>query len=91
MQRIDQILAHCVELPLREPFETAQRRAMSSPTVIVELRSGDIIGYGEATPVKYVTGEDTATVLHDIATAAEVLEGAVLSEYRLSAKKLAEV
>lgn len=91
MQRIDQILAHCVELPLKEPFETAQRRATSSPTVIVELRSGDLTGYGEATPVKYVTGEDTATVLHDIATAAEVLEGAVLSEYRLSAKKLAEV
>jgi L-alanine-DL-glutamate epimerase-like enolase superfamily enzyme len=91
MQRIDRILAHSVDLPLREPFETAQRRATSSPTVIVELRSGDITGYGEATPVRYVTGEDTSTVLHDVATAADALEGAVLSEYRLSSRKLAEV
>ncbi len=91
MQLIDQILAHRIELPLREPFETAQRRATTSPTVIVELRSGDVIGYGEATPVKYVTGEDTESVLHDVATAAGALEGARLSEYRLSARKLSEV
>ncbi|MCX8052978.1 MAG: dipeptide epimerase, partial [Armatimonadetes bacterium] len=91
MRRIDRILAHCVDLPLREPFETAQRRATTSPTVIVELVAGDIVGYGEATPVKYVTGEDVTSVVHDINTAAESLEGARLSEYRLSSKKLAEV
>lgn len=91
MQRIDGILARCVELPLREPFETALRRATSSPTVIVELRSGDVIGYGEATPVRQVTGESVATVVHDISTAAEALEGANLSEYRLASRKLAQV
>lgn len=91
MLRIDRILAKCVELPLREPFETAQRRATTSPSVIVELTSGDVTGYGEATPVRYVTGEDTTTVAHDIATAADALVGANLSEYRLSSMKLAEV
>ncbi len=91
MRRIDRILGHCVDLPLREPFETAQRRATTSPTVIVELLAGDITGYGEATPVKYVTGEDVTSVVHDITTAAGALEGARLSEYRLSSKKLAEV
>ncbi|MGC8863819.1 MAG: dipeptide epimerase, partial [Armatimonadota bacterium] len=91
MRRIDRILAHCIELPLREPFETSQRRATTSPTVIVQLFAGDIVGYGEATPVKYVTGEDVASVVHDITTAAQALMGARLSEYRLSSKKLAEV
>lgn len=90
MLRIDEILAHPIELPLIEPFETAYRRATTSPTVIVELRAGDIVGYGEATPVRQVTGEDVTTVTHDIATAAEVLTGANLAQYRLSARKLAE-
>ena len=91
MHHIDKIQAHCVDIPLFEPFETAQRRATSSPTVFVELNAGDVTGYGEATPVRYVTGEDVTTVVHDISTAAEALEGARLSEYRLSATKLAEI
>lgn len=90
MQRIDEILAHPLEMPLTMPFETAYRRATTSPTVLVELHAGDVIGYGEATPVRQVTGEDVNTVTHDIATAAEVLVGANLSEFRLSARKLAE-
>lgn len=90
MPRIDEILAHPLELPLIRPFETAYRSATTSPTVIVEIRSGDIVGYGEATPVRQVTGEDVTTVTHDLATAAEVLVGAKLNEYRLSARKLAE-
>ncbi|MGQ9454912.1 MAG: dipeptide epimerase [Armatimonadota bacterium] len=91
MHCIEEILAHCVNLPLHEPFETAQRRATTSPTVIVELISGSVKGYGEATPVKYVTGEDVASVKHDIATASEVLKGVRLSEYRLISRKLADV
>ena len=91
MHHIDRILARSVDLPLAEPFETSQQVVTSSPTVLVELASGDVIGYGEATPVRYVTGEDVATVIHDIAAAARALEGAKLSEYRLSATKIAEV
>lgn len=91
MLRIDKILAHCVELPLTEPFETAYRRATTSPTVIIELQAGSTIGYGEATPVKQVTGEDMASVVHDISTAAGALQGAKLSEYRLSARKLVDI
>lgn len=72
------------------PFETAYRRATTSPTVIVELRAGSLVGYGEATPVRQVTGEDVTTVMHDLATAAEVLVGADLAQFRLSARKLAE-
>jgi len=91
MHLIDRIFARCLDLPLLEPFETAQRRATSSPTVLVELSSGDMVGYGEATPVRYVTGEDVTTVIHDISAAAKALEGARLSEYRLTSKKLAEI
>lgn len=90
MLRIDKILAHSIELPLIEPFETAYRRATTSPTVVVELHAGDVVGYGEATPVRQVTGEDVNSVTHDIATAAEVLVGANLGQFRLSARKLAE-
>ena len=90
MRRIERILARPIDLPLREPFETAQRRATSSPTVIIELHAGDIVGLGEATPVRYVTGEDIKTVVADIAAANEALEGARLTEFRLSARKLAE-
>ncbi len=91
MHRIERISAHSVDLPLREPFETAQRRATTSPTVVVELVSGDVIGYGEATPVKYVTGENIESVQHDVAAAAEALTGAPLNEYRLASRKLAEI
>lgn len=91
MYRIDDIKARCIDLPLREAFETSQRRATSSPIVLVELTSGDVTGYGEATPVRYVTGEDVTSVLHDIATASDALQGARLNEFRLSSKKLAEV
>jgi L-alanine-DL-glutamate epimerase-like enolase superfamily enzyme len=91
MQRIEGILARCLDLPLREPFETSQRTATSSPTVLVELIAGDVVGYGEATPVRYVTGEDVGTVIRDVATAAQALEGATLNEYCLSARRLAEV
>ncbi len=91
MLRIDKIVARSLELPLREPFETAQRRATTSPTVLVELHAGQIVGYGEATPVRYVTGEDVSTVIHDIAIASQAMEGTKLSEFRLSCRKLAEV
>jgi len=90
MRRIQRILARPINLPLREPFETAQRRATSSPTVIIELHAGEIVGLGEATPVRYVTGEDVKSVIADVAAANEALEGARLTEYRLSARKLAE-
>lgn len=91
MQYIDYIHARCIDLPLREAFETSQRRATSSPIVLVELISGDVVGYGEATPVRYVTGEDITSVLNDIDTASQALRGARLNEFRLSSKKLAQV
>ncbi len=90
MLRVDEILAYPVELPLVMPFETAYRRATTSPTVIIELHAGEFVGYGEATPVRQVTGEDVSTVIHDISTAAQVLIGADVSQFRLSARKLVE-
>lgn len=41
--------------------------------------------------MRYVTGEDVATVVHDISVASRALAGSTLSEYRLSSRKLAEV
>lgn len=90
MLKIEKITARSIELPLLERWEIAQRTATTSPIVLVELHAGDVTGYGEVTPVRYVTGEDTSTVQKDIAMAAEVLEGAALHEYRLSSQKMAE-
>lgn len=90
MHRIRRILATPVNLPLREVFETAARRATTSPTVIIRLIADGVTGYGEATPVAYVTGEDVQSVLRDVVIADEALRDTPLSEYRLSADKLAE-
>jgi len=91
MHRIETIFARCLDLPLHEPFETAQRLATSSQIVVVELYAGGVVGLGEATPVRYVTGEDVNSVIHDIAVAARALEGTRLNEYRLASSKLKKV
>ena len=47
-----------------DSFETAKGRKTSSPAVVMEMRlSNGMIGFGAATPVKYVTGEDVDSVL----------------------------
>lgn len=90
MPRVESITAKAIDLPLLEPWETAQRRATTSPSVFIRVEADGVVGYGEAVPVRYVTGESTETVIHDVAVAAEVLQGASLSEYRLNHCKLSE-
>ncbi|MHB0912800.1 MAG: dipeptide epimerase [Armatimonadota bacterium] len=53
------IRIYAVDLPLKDPFETAKGRKTLSPCVVVEADGG----FGSATPVKYVTGEDVDSVL----------------------------
>ena len=83
MPEISEINAYSVELPLKDAFETAKGRKTSSPAVVVELRlSNGVLGLGSATPAKYVTGEDTASVTSAIDTCTEDLRGADISAYQ---------
>ena len=45
-----------------------------------------MVGLGKPRPVRYITGEDISTVIHDVSIASQALEGANLSEYRLFQK-----
>lgn len=76
MNRIAEISAHSVRLPLKEPFETAKRRATESEAIMVELKTDHgLTGLGEATPVGYVTGETIVSVISAIESAADALVG----------------
>lgn len=90
MHRIRKIFATPINLPLPEAFETAARRATTSPTVIIRLAADGITGFGESTPVKYVTGEDVESVVRDVAIADDALRNTPLREYRLAADMLTE-
>ena len=82
MPEISEVTGYSLELPLKEPFETAKGSKTASPAVIVELRlSSGIRGLGSATPVKYVTGEDTASVLSAIELCAPDLKGLDATAY----------
>lgn len=75
MPEISEVSAYSVDLPLKDAFETAKGAKTSSPAVIIELRlSNGIIGFGAATPVKYVTGEDVNSVL----SAVDICKGDLL-------------
>lgn len=91
MRAIDSISAIPIEMPLRETFETSQRRADLSPTVLIKLAASGIIGWGEATPIKYVTGEDQDSVINAVKHAHEVLIGRPVESYRNCSSKLANV
>lgn len=91
MPEITEIKAYSLELPLKEAFETAKGRKTSSPAVAVELwLSNGMIGYGSATPVKYVTGEDIESVLAAVGMCTDDLCGADASSYRPLLNALSE-
>jgi len=47
------LILHEVELPLRHVFTTSHGSAAVQPSLIVELRDGDVSGYGEAAATSY--------------------------------------
>ena len=48
-----QLKLHAFDLPLRHTFTISRESIDTQPTLIVELRDGDLSGYGEATANKY--------------------------------------
>lgn len=74
--RITSLVAFPVQIPLRRPFVTARRATTHAENVFVRVRLSDgTEGWGEASPARYVTGEDAATIEAAVGRAAEALEG----------------
>lgn len=82
------LTAFPIELPLKGEFKTAARTASTSPTVLVKLEAGDMLGWGEATPLTYVTGETVDTVLRDIRRCEKFLCGFVDFDFQKISGKL---
>ena len=61
---------------MRNAFASAKRRQTTAENLLVIVQLvGGAIGYGEASPAPYVTGEDPASVPPDVALAAAALRG----------------
>lgn len=88
MHTIDSISTVRLDLPLRDVFETSRRRALSSPTVFVKVLASGVIGWGEATPLEYVTGETQDSVIQAVARAQQALKGKPAQAYRVCSSRL---
>lgn len=63
---VEEVVIREIEIPLREPFRTALGEERSRRLIIVEAHAGDVVGYGEASPLSFPNyNEETAqTVVH---------------------------
>jgi L-Ala-D/L-Glu epimerase len=88
MLRIVSVAAHLVALPLKDVFATSKGRKTRSQTVIISIAlDSGIRGLGEATPVRYVTGETPRAVISAVAKARRLLINEDPSDWReLSAR-----
>ncbi|MBN1208394.1 MAG: dipeptide epimerase [Myxococcaceae bacterium] len=69
-----QLNARVIELPLRHAWTISRGTSTSKRNVLVELRSGGHVGFGEAAPnVRY--GESAETVLEALSRLEPVLDG----------------
>jgi len=89
VNRITELSAERLNLPLTEPFEIslgAQQEA-ANLLVTVETESG-VTGYGEGAPIPPVTGETQEAALATAQAAAEVVEGRSVEGYRALVEEL---
>lgn len=82
MHEISEIKTYPHESLLKGPFRTAKGSKTSSPSVIIELKlKNGICGFGSATPVKYVTGEDVTSVLTALEKCIPIINGLDICRY----------
>ena len=82
--KITKLNAYAVRLPLKGEFSTSKQKRLFTETVIVELvaeRDG-LRGYGESTPVEFVTGETPESVIETIK---------VIAQHKLFPKELSSL
>lgn len=83
MSSITAVEVEPIDFPLNDPFEIAlgTRTTAKNVQVRVETESG-AIGYGEGSPMPPVTGETQNAALSVARTAADLLEGELVEDYR---------
>lgn len=83
MPEIIEVKAYPVDMPLKDAFETSKGRKTASPAVVVEIGLSDgKTGYGSATPVYYVTGEDVDDVMASVDRCRGSIVGRDITGYR---------
>jgi L-alanine-DL-glutamate epimerase-like enolase superfamily enzyme len=83
VSRITDVSVEALNLPLKEPFEIALGTQYEAPNVLVTVETADgVVGYGEGSPDHYVTGETQGATLDTARTAADLLEGRDVADYR---------
>jgi L-Ala-D/L-Glu epimerase len=83
MPEIVAVTAYPVDMPLRDAFETSKGRKTTSPAVAVEVGlANGMTGFGAATPVLYVTGEDIDDVLASVERCRPSILGKDITGYR---------
>jgi L-alanine-DL-glutamate epimerase-like enolase superfamily enzyme len=68
-----QLKLHAYDLPLRHTFTISRESITSQPTLVVELRAGNLSGYGEATANAYY-GFTIERMARDLAGVRKVIE-----------------
>lgn len=81
-----------INIPLDEPFRIAigTKYSIENVLVILELEDGTI-GYGEASPLEPVNGENQATALAALTSCKDFLHGKDVSDYRQISRHLRSV
>jgi o-succinylbenzoate synthase len=73
---VSRIDARAWDVPMRAPYQSAQRLTTTAHNVLVTVTLGDgAVGYGESAPATYVTGETQASVLEAVRVAIPALVG----------------
>ncbi|UCG67367.1 MAG: dipeptide epimerase [Deltaproteobacteria bacterium] len=99
--KIKDIEIHPISIPLREPFIISLGTTTSANNVIICIKTdGDLVGYGEAAPSSYVTGDIQESIISglnfikpiligrdpfDISRIEEDIEGTLKGNYAMKA------
>jgi L-alanine-DL-glutamate epimerase-like enolase superfamily enzyme len=59
--RIQEMRVYPFDIPLKDVFTIATMSLASAPNLLVELRAGDLTGWGEASPYRAIVGETQLT------------------------------
>ncbi len=76
---------------MKSPFTTAKRRTSIADNILVTVRlDSGVMGYGEASPAEYVTGETAESVLAAVPQLAGDLQGQEIRAWRRWADSLTD-
>jgi L-alanine-DL-glutamate epimerase-like enolase superfamily enzyme len=83
MPKILEVQAQPARYPMKSPFTTARRSTSVADNVLVTVRLDDgTIGYGEASPAEYVTGETSEAILAPLPEFSDALVGQDVRAWR---------